>query len=54
VLPRVEGVLLAPTASDPVFVILQLAVMLIGLGLALRGSLTHWWLRQETAGGKPT
>jgi uncharacterized protein len=51
-LPRLEGVLLAPAASDPVFVILQLAVMLVGLVLALRGSLTYWWLRQEAAGVK--
>jgi membrane protease YdiL (CAAX protease family) len=53
-LPRLEGVLLAPTAADPVFVILQVGMILVGLGLALRGSLTHWWLRQEAAGlGKP-
>jgi membrane protease YdiL (CAAX protease family) len=53
-LPRLEGVLLAPTASDPVFVILQLGVIALGLVLALRGSLTHWWLQQDApAGVKP-
>jgi membrane protease YdiL (CAAX protease family) len=46
-LPRLEGVLLAPTPSDPVFVILQLAVIALGLVLALRGSLARWWLRQD-------
>lgn len=49
-LPRLEGVLLAPTPSDPVFVILQLGMILVGLGLALRGSLTRWWLQQEAVG----
>jgi membrane protease YdiL (CAAX protease family) len=54
-LPRLEGVLLAPTPSDPVFVILQLEVIALGLVLALRGSLTRWWLQQDSAaGGKPT
>jgi len=52
VIPRLEGVLLAPSPTDPVAVIGQVTVILIGLGLALRGSLTHWWLRQETAGAK--
>jgi membrane protease YdiL (CAAX protease family) len=50
-LPRLEGVLLAPTLSDPVFVILQLEVIALGLVLALRGSLTRWWLREEAAAG---
>jgi membrane protease YdiL (CAAX protease family) len=50
-LPRLEGVLLAPTASDPVFVILQLAVIALGLVLALRGALTRWWLREVAAAG---
>jgi membrane protease YdiL (CAAX protease family) len=53
-LPRLEGVLLAPTPSDPVFVILQLEVIALGLALALRGMLTRWWLRQdEVARVKP-
>jgi membrane protease YdiL (CAAX protease family) len=52
VIPRLEGVLLAPSATDPVAVIGQVTVILIGLGLALRGSLTHWWLRPEAAGVK--
>jgi membrane protease YdiL (CAAX protease family) len=53
-LPRLEGVLLAPTASDPVFVILQLEVIALGLVLALRGALTRWWVQQEeVAGVKP-
>jgi membrane protease YdiL (CAAX protease family) len=46
-LPRLEGVLLAPTPSDPVFVILQLEVIALGLVLALRGALTRRWLQQE-------
>jgi membrane protease YdiL (CAAX protease family) len=46
-LPRLEGVLLAPSLSDPVFVILQLAVIALGLALALRGALTRWWLRKD-------
>jgi membrane protease YdiL (CAAX protease family) len=50
-LPRLESVLLAPTPSDPVFVILQLGVIALGLVLALRGSLTRWWLREEAAAG---
>jgi uncharacterized protein len=50
VIPRLEGVLLALGPTDPVAVIGQVALILIGLGLALRGSLTYWWLRQETAG----
>jgi membrane protease YdiL (CAAX protease family) len=50
-LPRLEGVLLAPTASDPVFVILQLEVIALGLVLALRGALTRWWLREEAVAG---
>jgi hypothetical protein len=52
VIPRLEGVLLAPSPTDPVAVIGQVTVILIGLGLALKGSLTHWWLWQETAGVK--
>ena len=52
VIPRLEGVLLAPGATDPVAVIGQVTVILIGLGLALRGSLTRWWLQQEAAGVK--
>jgi uncharacterized protein len=48
-LPRLEGVLLAPTPSDPVFVILQLAVIALGLVLAPRGALTRWWLREAAA-----
>jgi membrane protease YdiL (CAAX protease family) len=47
-LPRLEGVLLAPTVADPVFVILQLLVILLGIVLALRKSLTYWWLRDST------
>jgi uncharacterized protein len=48
-LPRLEGVLLASTVADPVFVLLQLAVIALGLVLALRGVLTRWWLREEAA-----
>lgn len=42
VLPRLEGVLLVMDRGDPVFVILQLQVMIVGLVLALRKSLTRW------------
>jgi membrane protease YdiL (CAAX protease family) len=52
-LPRLEGVLLAPSLADPVFVILQLAVILLGVVLALKGALTRWWLEQEPAVVKP-
>jgi membrane protease YdiL (CAAX protease family) len=48
-IPRLEGVLLAPTAADPVFIILQLAVILLGIGLAWRKSLTYWWLQESPA-----
>jgi membrane protease YdiL (CAAX protease family) len=47
-IPRLEGVLLAPTVADPVFVILQLSVILLGILLAWRKSLTYWWLRDST------
>lgn len=53
VLPRLEGVLLAATPTDPVFIIFQVLMMLIGLVLALRGALTHWWLRQAGGQMKP-
>jgi membrane protease YdiL (CAAX protease family) len=48
-LPRLEGVLLAPTASDPVFIILQVAMIALGLVLASRGSLRRWWIQDEAA-----
>jgi hypothetical protein len=32
-----------------VFVILQVAVIALGLVLALRGALTRWWLQQQEA-----
>jgi uncharacterized protein len=48
-LPRLEGVLLAPTVADPVFVILQLLVIALGVGLTLQGALTRWWLQEEAA-----
>lgn len=53
VLPRLEGVFLAATPTDPVFIIFQVLMILIGLGLALRGALTHWWLRQAGGQMKP-
>jgi len=49
---RLGDVLLAPRPTDPVFVILEPSVILIGIVLALWGSLISWWLRQAPAAVK--